>query len=459
MNNADVRPDPAGVMGPASISLATPSGLQPLQWRFGKAVIWNAISAGFTQGATFLTNILIANFLGRDVFGQYSIIVSTLLTVVGIAQVATGLTATRYVAELRSRDKERAGRMLGMCSTVTLVTGVAATVLLVINAGWLANDVLRVPQAAQGLMIAAAFVLFSVMNAYQTGALAGLESYRTLAKLGAVGGVAQLTGAVGLAWIWGLNGALLGLAVAAAFRWALHARAIRVEAAKHGVHVTHRGIGQEKSVILRFALPAAASGVSTLPALWFANAFLVRQPDGVAQMALFAAANNFRVLVLFLPVLLNGVGTSLINNQLATGDRDSFAKAFWVNVALTVATVIIGAALIAILGPALLRLFGQDFASGYHVLLVLLVATVFEGVALGPYQIIQTRERMWLSLFLIALPRDLLLVSLAFFAVPVQGAVGLAYAYLWAWLMAAVLITAISYHVGGRGMRVAGMHT
>ncbi len=456
VNKTDITPDKAGGMSADSYTSAAPYGPQALRWRFGKAAVWNTIGAVFTQGATFLSNILIANLLGREVFGQYSIILSTLLTVVGIAQVATGLTATRYVAELRSKDKERAGRILGMCSTVALVTGVGATVILGMSAGWLASDVLKVPEAAHGMLIAAVVVLFSVMNAYQTGALAGLESYPTLAKLGVLTGIVQVAASVGFCWLWGLDGAVLGLVITAALRWWLHARAIKDEAATFGIHVTRRGLRQEKSLLLRFILPGALSGVTTLPAIWLANAFLVRQPNGVAEMALFAAANYLRILVLFVPNLVNGVGISLINSQLATKDQHNYSKVFWANLFLTSAAAISGAVLVAALGPILLGLFGQEFVLGTHVLFVLLAATVLEGIALGPYQIVQSQGKMWLSLLLVALPRDISLAFSAYFLTAQHSAVGLAYAYTAAWGLALVLITVLAYRISGHGKLTSG---
>lgn len=424
-----------------------------LRSRFGKAAMWNAIGAAFTQGATFFTNILVANLLGRELFGQYSIILSTLMTIAGVAQLATGLTATRYVAELRNNDKARAGRILGMCSIVALVAGAVGTATMGMSATWLAADVLSVPQAALGLQIAAAFVLFSVMNGYQSGALAGLEAYRTLARLGALTGIAQVAASVGLTWLWGLNGALLGLVLTSVLRWWVYSRGIKREAAAFGIQVTRHGLRQEKPVFFRFALPAAISGISSLPALWLANALLVRQPNGLTEMALFMAANNLRILALFLPNLLSGVGTMLINNQLGAGDRKKYSEAFWINVVLTSITVICGALLVAVLGPTLLNLYGREFGPGYQTLLVLLVATVLEGVALGPYQIVQSHERMWLSLLVIALPRDISLVLLAYFLAPQMGSVGLAYAYTVASLLAVILTTTNAYRIVSRAAR------
>src|ERR1700678_2534361 len=55
-----------------------------LRARFQKGITWNIAGAVLNNGSNFLTNILIANLLGREVFGQYSMIQSTLTTFVGV---------------------------------------------------------------------------------------------------------------------------------------------------------------------------------------------------------------------------------------------------------------------------------------------------------------------------------------------------------------------------------------
>ena len=57
-----------------------------------------------------------------------------------------------------------------------------------------------------------------------------------------------------------------------------------------------------------------------MPMIWLANSFLVRQPGGYGEMALYSAANNLRILVLFLPNVMNSVGLSVLNNEKAKGD-------------------------------------------------------------------------------------------------------------------------------------------
>jgi len=405
------------------------------------------MSAICTQGSVFLTNVFVANLLGKAVFGEFGMIQSTILTISGIAQVATGITATKYVAELRSTDRQRTGRILGLCSLFTIITAGISFALLLLGAHWLASTTLKAPQLSRGLMITSGFVLFSVINGFQTGALAGLEGYRSLARVGVIQGVVHLAVCTIAAWYYGLEGVLGGLTFSAFIRWYLHKRALAIESSKHSIVITYTDIWSERKILFGFALPAAISGLTSMPALWLANSFLVRQPDGFAQMGLYSAASTFRIIVMFLPILLNSVGTSLLNNQMGLGNEMRFRKVFWANFTMILGSVFAGSIFFALAGRWLLQSFGKGFDEGYYVLLILLLSTLIEAGALSFYQIIQSKEKMWLSFFAVALPRDSLLVLLAYFFIPYLGATGLALAYTISWTLAFLAILICVYYL------------
>ena len=430
-----------------SSSLSVPDDLRR---RFQQGISWNVLGALFTQGSAFLANLIIANFLGREVFGEFGMIQSTVLTLAGIAQVASGTTATKYIAEFRSTDKERAGRVLGFCALMTLIAGALATILLIAGAPWLAKYVLDAPHLNTGIIIAAGYVLFSVMNGYQVGALAGLEGFRAIAISGAVQGFLHLT-LCGLAtWLFGLEGALAGLALSATARWLIFGWAIRYEAARQAIVPSRVGLASERKIFFGFALPAALTGLSSLPALWLGNAFLVQQPGGFSEMGSYSAANNLRVVVLFLPMLLNSVGMSLLNNERGLGDESRYRRVFWFNIRLTTASAIVSALVVALFGSWLLRLFGEDFVDGHHVLLILMLSTVPEAVAVAAYQPLHSLERMWLSLLAVAVPRDLVLIIGAYWLTSTYGATGLASAYTIAWIVALLVIVSLVGRIGLR---------
>ncbi len=424
-----------------------PAFLSHLGGRFGRGVFWNLIGTVFAQGSVFLTAIILARILGKEVFGELGMIQSTLLTLTSIAQVSTGLTATKYVSEFRDVNKARAGRVLGLCSVLTLATGVAATVLLVISAPWMAEHVLAAPHLAVSLSISAAFVLFSVMNGYQIGALAGLESYKSISIYGALLGAAYLAVCVLGAGLWGLNGALGGMAVSALLRWGIYGVALRREIGKQGITIQRREGMKERKILYRFALPAALSGLTTMPAIWLGNAFLVQQPNGYAEMGIYSAATNLRTIVLFLPVLFNSVAISLINSHKGQKNNKSYTSVFFLNLKLTTVAALIGATSMWVFGEWAIRIFGSDFVSNNVTAMMLLmsISVVFEAIGIAVYQLIQSHEKMWLSFFSIALPRDMLIVVAAYFLTQSYGSAGLAGAYALGCLLALMVKVGLSY--------------
>jgi O-antigen/teichoic acid export membrane protein len=417
--------------------------------RLQKGIARNLVGTVFNQGSTFALNVVAAHALGRVRFGEFMIVQATLITVGNLGQFATGYTATKYVAEFRNREPARASRILGLCAAVSSVTGLIMALGLLTAAPYVSTHFLHAPELSTALMIAALGAFFFIVNGYRAGALGGLESYGALARAGVIGGVAYFVlGSVGAA-AGGINGGLTGIVASAFVQWVALGLFLHRESAHQDVRTVYDHAWQERRVLTTFALPAALSGFVTLPALWLASALLVRQHGGFDHMALFAAANTFRMVVLFLPNTVNTVGMSLLNNQRRVGD-EAYRRVFWWNLAITAALAITVAAIIAAAGKSLLQMFGRNFDEGYGTLLILMVAAVAESVAIAIYQVVQSRAKLWLSLFLIALPRDSLIVLSAYLLTPKMGAAGLATSYAMGWTLALCMTIVLASRLGIR---------
>jgi len=426
------------------------SVVETLRTRFHRGVFWSVAAAVASSGFNFVLNIIIARLLGRQGYGQFGMVQSTIATVAGIAQLAMGYTATKFVAEFRSSNPARTGRVIGLCSVVSLLTGSVAAAALYVSAPWLAASLLKAPGLSGALQLASVMVLFTVLTGYQMGALAGLESYRSMAVLALGSGAANLVAAAIGTKVWGLDGSIAGVGAGSAVQWAMFRWMLAADCRRKGIVVTRRELRSERSVLLSFALPAALAGLSSMPALWFANAFLVRQASGFSQMALYTAAFSLRSFVFFLPSLLNRVSMSLLNNQKGLGNWEGYVRVFRINVVSTTASVVMGAVVVAVIGVRILNIFGRDFRVGFPVLLVLLLAAVVEALTGSLYQIVQAESRMWASMFVIALPRDLLIVFLSYILSPKLGALGLATAYTIGWTVAGVATGLLVIRIGTR---------
>jgi O-antigen/teichoic acid export membrane protein len=418
-----------------------------LRARLRSGVAWNLLAAASTQGATFAVNLIVSNLLGRSRFGEYGMVYGTLRTLGTVAQLAIGMTATRYLAEARSSDPERAGRVLGLCTRVACAMALLAGTMLLAAAPWLARDVLKASHLVFPLRLAAVVAAVVVFNGFQSGALAGLEAYRAMGRCGFISGVTGVAAcAVGAAHI-GLLGAVGGLLMSGTLHALLLHRALRVETARFGIVVRYRGLPPEAGLLLRFALPAALPTLSFLPAQWLASAMLVRGA-GYMQMGLFSAAYTLRTLVVFVPYVVCNVGISMLSHEWGRGEGARYRKLFFANLGLTSGATVAGALAVAGLGPYLLRAFGQGYDEGQAVLRILVLAAVCEGVSFAMYQVFVTQEKMWFSFLCIWLPRDLLLVALARVLSPRLQAVGLASAYAGAHLLLLLLVVVFALRAG-----------
>jgi O-antigen/teichoic acid export membrane protein len=395
--------------------------------------LWNLIATIFNQGSIIAVNVVVARIVGKQAFGEYSIVVSTLITVATLIQLSMGYTATKYVAEFRSTDKAKTGRILGLCALITVSMACLGTILLIFGASPLATYAMKAPQLTIALMVGAGYLFFSAVNGYQVGVFAGLEAYHNLAKAGIISGIITVFGIALGAWWLQVHGALLGLSVTTMLRCLFHNFWLRKELRQNKLAVTYKDLQQESSIIHSFALPAALSGYVTMPAIWLGNTFLIRQAEGFEQMALYNAALTFRMIVMFLPLVVNNVGLSILNNHKGRGDAVMYWKTFRLTLAVNAGSVILVSLMLLGSGPTLLNLFGKDFGNAYLVLKILLLATLIEGIAISVYQIIQSHAMIWQSLMLIAVPYCLLFVVLAYYLTSLYGAVGLAVAYTAGW--------------------------
>lgn len=393
-------------------------------------VAWATVGTVFNQGSTLASNIWIANLLGKSRFGEFVIVLSTVQAAASVASLGIGYTATRYIAEWRHRDVARAGRLLGLFSRASWVAAVGAAALLALGAPGLANDALRAPELRVALLLAAATTVFTVRNGFITGALNGLEAYRFIGIGGMIAGVGYLALTVAGALTGGVTGAAWGLGLAALLQCGVLSGLLATERSRQGLLPGAARFADEQPLFRRFALPAALSGISTVPVLWLVQTLLARSPGGFGGLAVYGAGLNFLTMVLFVPTVLNGVAMAWINRTHVLEGDAAYRSALRVNVKATAITVTLALLAVVAFGPLLLSLYGRDFRAGYLALVLLLLAAVPEALTNALNQSLQRRERMWDAFFGINIPRDVVILSMAFVLIPRYDAVGAAAAYL-----------------------------
>jgi O-antigen/teichoic acid export membrane protein len=372
--------------------------------------------------------VVCARFLGKEGFGALGMIQSTAGMFGVFAGLGLGLTATRYVSEFRQQDRMRAGRILALSGAVAFVSGAIITALMILIAPYVAKYVLADSQLAAPLAMASGLVFFGAINGYQTGALAGFEAFGTIARVNLYAGLASFPLIVVGVWRGGLPGAVWGSVASVAINWALNNRALHRECAKAEVSYQFASCYQEVRVLRSFSLPAFLAAIAVAPAMWVCNAWLVREPQGYAQLGIYTAADKWRLLILFVPASVVAMTLPMLSNLLGESDIAGFRKVFRANLRLNASLALFAALLISALAAPILALYGDSFRSGRAVLVVLALSAIPEVLNSVLGQPLIAAHRMWwrfgFDLLLVAV-----LLGLAWVLIPTWGALGLAASY------------------------------
>jgi len=373
---------------------------QSLRARFAKGIFWSVTGTGISQLFQFAAIALTARILGKTVFGELGMVNSTIGMFGVFAGLGLGLTATKHVAEFRTDNPRRAGRIIGMCATVAVVSGGVLSVALFIAAPYLARYTINAPHLTIELRIACGLLFFNALNGAQIGALAGLEAFRTIAKANFLRGILSFPLIVVGVYFWGLRGAVCAISGVAAIAWVINHIALRIETRKASIRASYRPTRQELALLWRFSLPTVLGGMLYGPVMWAAQAILANQENGYSEIGVFSAANRFnRILMIIggqLGVVLLPMLASKGGSESARFQRGNMLISWMVG---------IGASLPLICFPEILSLiFGGHFA-GFHARVTLVLIVYWTCIQLykqGLGRILTARGMMWWGFFGIA---------------------------------------------------------
>ena len=391
--------------------------------RLIKGSFWSIASALIARSISFAAGIIVARTLGKEGMGTLGIVNSTIGMFGVVAGFGIGITATKYVAELRQSAPTRAGRILGMTGMVTFGTGIVLALALAASANWLAVHSLGAPQVGSLLCISSIGLLFSTMNGAQDGALVGFEAFRSIAARKLAGALISLPVLVVAVLMDGIRGAIWAGVFSTFITWVLTHLAVRYECRRHHVPIRFDGCWSELPILWQFSLPAFLSNIVVVPVGWFCNTMLVRQPNGMGELGQYTVAMSFSSLIVTLAGFLGNPLSPMMANRRHTLSNN--LQFFNLYATWGIASAI---CMIALVFPELLTLFyGSTFAGEkFHMATILVtLSTWIYTFKLSLNRVAIAHGTMWGALIADIL-RVSLLLCLTALLVPNRGAVGLA---------------------------------
>lgn len=402
-------------------------GLSNIGKRLLLGVLWS-ISGGIVSGVLALfASVLIARILGQTIYGELSIIRSTVNTYAVFASFGLGITATKYISELRSFDKDRVGRIISLTVFFSLIIGTLIAFIILITAPYLASKGIKAPHLILELRIGAIMLLCIAINSSLTGILAGYELFKTIAKITLLSGVISFPIQIIFTYYGGITGSVLGLCFSYIAQLLLNFIYVIDLIKKEHISIKIKFIVKELPIIYKFSIPALLSGIIITPVIWVCNMILVRQENGFNELAIFDAANQWRTIILFVPLLLSKVSLPMLSN--VSHDRNHFKKIMNINIALNLIFSFFLGSIIIIFSNSIMGSYGKEFTEGRSVLIILVITTILISINNIVGQAIASQGKMWLGFFLNFI-WGILLISFALLFISYGfGALGLAISF------------------------------
>jgi O-antigen/teichoic acid export membrane protein len=410
--------------------------------RLAGAVLWSGLAVGISNVAGLAVGVVLAHMLGREGYGEVGVIVASCTLFMTLGGLGLGVTATKYSAQMRSRDPGRVGRFLGGL----LVLGILSSLIVALLVAFFAPELARVlnrPGLVAALRLAAIVLLLQGIDSVQMSILAGFEAFAALARVMLLRPLVHLPATIVGAYVYGLEGVVGAMILSTLFTVLLHRGALRAVFARAGVSLTHVVDFALLRPLWEFALPAFLTTAVTLAATWGLSALLVNQPDGYLHMGLFNAANQWRALGTFIPSVFNPATFSIQSNLFAT-NRASYHRSVIGNLVVQSGVAAGVAIVLTLLSPYLMRMYGSQFQGAAEVLALLAWGWFLVAPSGAFWSAAVSRDQAWTNLLFLAIGTACQLVFAK--AMVSEGARGIALAVLYGGLIQ-VGLQAIHYSV------------
>jgi O-antigen/teichoic acid export membrane protein len=367
----------------------------PLGYRLARGTFWSFAAALSSRFLGLLSSVIVARILGKEGMGELGVISSTVGLFGSIAGFGLGMTSTKYVAEFRKTEPQRAGRIAVLTSATGIVTSTLAAAVLFWLAPVLADKSLAAPQLTSILRIGSLVLILGTVTGVQSAALSGFEAFKAMAGINLVVGVLTFPFMVVGAHFSGVKGAVLGSAAAMALNAVVNNFVLRKLAAAEGVPLSLSGVLQERRILWSFSLPSALCSVMMGPANWVCYSIFARQPGGYSEMGVFNVASQWRAAILYFPALLAGVALPVLCSLTQNPDQKQYWRIVTRTIYLSYGAALAMALPIGLGSKLVMASYGSGFRSGWLALVVVALSAVIAAGMNAVGQIYASKAFMW----------------------------------------------------------------
>lgn len=381
-----------------------------------KDSFWSVFGNGVGNFLLLMAGVVIARFLGKDLYGEYGMVKTTMFYIAGFASFGLSYSSTKFIAENLIEKPEKVNEIVISCLKISFGFSLLLCLILVLLSDEVASFVnepnLSLPFRYLGIII----ITRSIANTLN-GLLGGFKRYKEIGINSIIsGGGLLLFGAI-FTYFWGVIGSFAALLFSQLILCILNSIALYKESKKYP-----KAKEDCTLELISFSLPIAIQELFFVICNWGVMLVLTKYAS-LGDVGIYSAASQWYAVVLFIPNLLSNVVLSYLSGE--NRNKQQYSNLFKKLLLINIVCAIIPFIIVAFLSDFITSFYGPDFSELSDVLRILIAGTVF-ACAAGVYQSDYiARNQNWL-LAIIRFVRDTLILVTLYFVL-INNSVNAAY--------------------------------
>lgn len=354
---------------------------------------WLVIGLAISKVLVLLGGILCAHILGKEQYGQFGMVKSTIGMFLVIGGAGLGVTATKFIAEFRDRDKSHVSSVYILSTLFSLFLAFLIAVLVFLFSNEISIQFLHTANLVSALKMGALILLFTIINVVQSGVLSGFEDFKTISINTLIGSLVEAAGMVAGAHFYGINGAVIGYGIGFVLIALLNhisiQRIFRFREISTSLSLVRR---EDIKILYNFTLPAAVSTLLAGPTFWVIRTIIVKYCD-YGELAIYDVGDQWKIFILFVPSTLTQILLPILSS-INKDDSNKFWKVLNVNLLINTSAAFAIAVVVCLVSNVIMGMYGKGFDDPVP-LMLLAFSTVFTSTSVVLGNSITSIGKIW----------------------------------------------------------------
>ena len=364
--------------------------------RLASGAFWSLTGTAFAKFIVLLAGIVCAHILGKEEYGEFGMVRSTINLFVVFGSAGLGMTAAKYISEYRKSQQAKINKIYAITNRFAIISGTIVTGIIILLSPYIAENTLNAPHLTNPLRVGVLLLFITILNGSQTGCLSGFEDFKSIAINTLIGSVIESILMLLGGYLYGITGAILGYGCGFVTIYICNFFSIRKNFEKYQIKINNINITKEEiSILYNFTLPAALSSFLVMPVYWVIRTLLV-QKNGFEELAIYEAADQWKTIILFIPSAISGIVLPILSSM-SNDKKRSFWKVLKCNVLINSGVATVLAIIVVLMSSIIMRAYGDDYNNPTP-LILLALSTIPSSIANVVGVSIASRAKMWVGL-------------------------------------------------------------